>query len=266
MSDLDAPALNRAWPIIYKLISLLQLHVRDLTPDAPQRWTLLHLTRLAESLVRRWLVLKACVIGDWPRVRLNGTSATVPPTPANAGVYGQICAHETSRETNLSTPACAGVDGEPVRAPHFRLAEAEPTMPVWVFHPATRTQSGSYWLERSGRSINGVPLALPQTFNPTNLQRRCATLIGVMTDPDPHIRRMARWLAAAAARREKGFARPHPLKPGAPPGASKRQRRRDPERRAMCLTLSPHPHEKKNRYTKAISGNRPMANMVRMNL
>ena len=30
--------------------------------------------------------------------------------------------------------------------------------------------------------------------------------------------------------------------------------------------LEPRPHEKKNRYTKAISGSRPMANRVRMNL
>ncbi|MEM6556024.1 MAG: hypothetical protein AAF642_09125 [Pseudomonadota bacterium] len=214
MSDLDEPALRRAWPIIYKLISLLQVHVRDLTPDAPQRWTLLHLTRLAESLVRRWLVLKASVIGDWPTVRLNGNGAAIPPTPAQAGVYG-----------------------DPVSAPRFRLAEAEPGMPVWVFHPATETQPGGYCLERSAPSINGGPPALPQTFNPANLQRRCATLIGVMTDPDPHIRRMAQWLAAAAARRERGFARLHPLKPGAPPGASRRQRRRDPERQNMLFWL-----------------------------
>ncbi|MEL6828084.1 MAG: hypothetical protein AAFN91_17690 [Pseudomonadota bacterium] len=237
MSDLDEPALNRAWPIIYNLISLLQLHVRDLTSDAPQRWTLLHLTRLAESLVRRWLVLKASVNGDWPTVRLNGTSATVPPTPAKAGVYGANSSIETDGNFVPWTQACVGVDGEPVPAPRFRLAESEPTMPVWVFHPATKTQAGSWWLERSGRSTNGVPLALPQTFNPANLQRRCATLIGVITDPDPHIRRMAQWLAAAAARREQGFARLHPLKPGAPPGASKRQRRRDPERQNMLFWL-----------------------------
>ena len=58
-----------------------------------------------------------------------------------------------------------------------------------------------------------------------------------MAEPDKHVRRMARWLARAADRRKTGPGRLDPLAIGPPPGASRAQRKRDPERQDMLYWL-----------------------------
>ena len=47
MSRDDRPTLDRAWPIICQLISLLRVYVPRLAPIAPDRVKWQHLTRLA---------------------------------------------------------------------------------------------------------------------------------------------------------------------------------------------------------------------------
>ncbi|MEM7329891.1 MAG: hypothetical protein AAF437_14195 [Pseudomonadota bacterium] len=213
MSDPNRPALQRAWPIICDLIALLQIYVPRLTPDAAQRWRFLQLTRVAESLVRRWLVLKACVEG-WSEVRV--------------GTRSRSKADVRSRVTR-SAPRAA--------PPRFRLAEAEPRMPVWVYYPETETAPGGWWLEYARTGTAPSALSGAHSFNPANLQRRCAALSDVMAEPDKHVRRMARWLARAADRRKTEPGRQDPLAIGPPPGASRAQKKRDPERQNMLYWL-----------------------------
>jgi len=176
--------------MICQVISLLQVGIGDIGRGAKQRWQLLHLTRLAESLVRRWLVLKACAGEAWPQVR-----------PARALAAAPVARREAAPRTRL-----------------FPLYEPERPLPVW---DAAAQASGA----------RSAPRA--HVFNPENLKRRCAALSALMTTPEPHIRRMAMWLARAAARGKTRPGRAHPLRVSWPPGSSRRQRRRDPTRQRM---------------------------------
>jgi len=97
-----------------------------------------------------------------------------------------------------------------------------------------------YEPERALRFLDDAPEAqespLP-AFNSENLKRRCAALSDVIAAPERHIKRMARWLARAAARRKTRLGRMHPLRVGWPPGGSRRQRRLDPERQGTLSWL-----------------------------
>lgn len=116
-------------------------------------------------------------------------------------------------------------------------------MPVWVHYAATETQPGGWWLEYP-RSMGAIAPPKSPIFNPVNLQRRCAALGDVMTDPDTHIARMAHCLARAAAQGKAGFAvRAAPLQPGSVPGASRQQLKRDPERQNMLSWLDYLAHQ-----------------------
>lgn len=206
MVNADLSALQRAWPVIGQLISLLQVRLGSLGVTAKQRWQVLHLTRLAESLVRRWLMLKACSGAAWPVV------APRPVIPESARAL-------------VRDPGASGTDGKKLGPGHFRLGEnsgmtSPPLFPL-------------YEPERALRFLDDAPEtpgSPPHPFNPENLKRRCAALSDVIAAPERHIKRMARWLAQAAARRKTGPGRMHPLRVGWPPGGSRRQRRLDPER------------------------------------
>lgn len=213
MVNADLSALQRAWPVISQLISLLQVRLGNLGVSAKQRWQVLHLTRLAESLVRRWLMLKACSGEAWPVVRAKLS----PPTPAKAGVHGQVSPAGIAARFGPWIPACAGIGGAAGRKPQTSRA---PLFPL-------------YEPERAVRFLDAAPEtpgSPPPAFNPDNLKRRCAALSDVIAGPERHIKRMARWLARAAARCKTGPGRMHPLRVGWPPGGSRRQRRLDPER------------------------------------
>lgn len=200
MSDHDRPALQRAWPIICRLITLLQTRTRGLSPlrTNPPLWPILQLTRVAESLVRRWLVLKACVEG-WPRVRV-GREPTAP-----------------------STPTRARVGGDKDHPPRFRLTEPLPRMPVWVWQPETETAPAGWCLQYGTGAAQPTSLSRSAAPDPGNLIQRCAALSDVMAHPDQHVRRMAHWLARAAARRKSGPGRPNPFSIGFAPGGRSRR-------------------------------------------
>lgn len=195
MVNADLSALQRAWPIIGQLISLLQVRLGGLGASAKQRWQILHLTRLAESLVRRWLMLKACTGAAGPIVKVG---ARLGPGHFRGG-----------ENSGMTRKAPLFAIYEPERALRF----LDDTLPAHE------------------------PSAPPPVFNSENLKLRCAALSDVIAAPERHIKRMARWLARAAARRKTRLGRVHPLRVGWPPGGSRRQRRLDPERQGTLSWL-----------------------------
>ena len=204
----DTACLDRAWPMISDLIHLLLVRVAGLGAGTPARGELFRLTRLAESLVRRWLVLKACQTSEWKRESVRPTR----PKRARGGGDGPP---------------------KPQTLKRFRLIEPERPMPVFTYQPATQTQPACYVLGPVRASCGAPSRNSPQAFNPANLRRRCDALLAVLSAPEPYVRRMARWLARAANR----CGRVIPFRVGWPPGSSRRQRRLDPERIGMLLHL-----------------------------
>ena len=107
-------------------------------------------------------------------------------------------------------------------------------MPIFIYD-----EEKGYWTLTHARALAGLnALKISRVFNPENLRRRCAALSGVLMDPDLHTARMARWLVRAARRGETQSCRVHPLRVGAPPGASKRQKQTDPQRQALLSYLT----------------------------
>jgi len=66
--------------------------------------------------------------------------------------------------------------------------------------------------------------------------RRLAALSHVLAHRRKHLKRMARWLAAAQARQGPG--RRFPIRPGRPPGYSRARRTRDPVTQSSLMDLS----------------------------
>ncbi|MEO1322360.1 MAG: hypothetical protein AAFV59_05075 [Pseudomonadota bacterium] len=206
MSNHDTACLDRAWPIISHLIHLLIVRVAGLSARTQSMGDLYRLMRLAESLVRRWLALKACQNSECKQRRVS----------LRALSHGNV-----DKKPNTQAPK------------HIRLVEPERPMPVFTYQSETETQPGFYILGPAHGSGKTPTRNIPQAFNPANLRRRCDALAAVLNDPERHVRRMARWLARAA----KACARVIPFRVGWPPGSSKRQRRLDPERIGMLIYL-----------------------------
>lgn len=206
MSNHDRACLDRAWTIIYRLISLLQVRLPTLCLNTKDPWRLLHLTRVAESMVRRWLVLQACVEGHWPTQRHY--SKTSPPVRSHR-----------SQTAKLS------------------INERDPRSPVFIYQPEQDGEPGYYLLSHAPGSDLPKTDAPARALNLQTLKRRIDALGAVIAAPAIHVRRFARWLARAAARRKTRPCKPHPFRVGWPPGASRRQRRLDPERQNMLLYL-----------------------------
>jgi len=223
MPNADLSALQRAWPMISHVISLLQVRLGGLGPGAKQCWQVWHLARLAESLMRRWLMLKACTGEAWPMVRVGN-----PPTSAQAS---RPVIPERAPAL-IRDPDASGTDRARLGPGHFRKSENSGMTRRAPLFPL-------YEPERALRFLDETPdphaseTTPPPLFNPETLRRRCAALSDVITAPERHIKRMARWLARAAARGKTRFGRIHPLRISWPPGSSRRQKRLDPERQGM---------------------------------
>ncbi|MEL6227751.1 MAG: hypothetical protein AAFR01_12150 [Pseudomonadota bacterium] len=206
MSDHDRACLDRAWTILHRLISLLQVRLPALCLNTKDLWRLLHLTRVAESMVRRWLVLQACVQGQWPTPRHHAKSST--PVRSHGSQSAKLA-----------------------------IIERDPRSPVFIYQPEQDGEPGYYLLAHAPGS--GLPAtdARLRALNLQTLKRRIDALGAVIAAPAIHVRRFARWLARAATRRKTRPCKPHPFRVGWPPGASRRQRRLDPERQNMLLYL-----------------------------
>ncbi|MEL7283495.1 MAG: hypothetical protein AAGJ68_03245, partial [Pseudomonadota bacterium] len=157
MSNYDTACLDRAWPIISHLIHLLIVRVAGLSERTQSMGELYRLMRLAESLARRWLALKACQNSECKQRRVS----------LRAPSRGNV---ERSPNTQTLT--------------HFRLVEPERPMPVFTYQPGTETQSGYYVLGPAQGSGKTPTHNTPQAFNPANLRRRCDALVAVLNDPE----------------------------------------------------------------------------------
>ncbi|MEL7108253.1 MAG: hypothetical protein AAGL99_03215 [Pseudomonadota bacterium] len=235
MPRFEQACLDRAWPILCQVIAMLSVGLRDIRPGAPNLLRLRHLVRLGESMMRRWLLVTALSEGMVAQSR--GTSP-IPQTPAQPGVHGLIIANFSAGTSNPWIPAFAGIDGARENTPHsnraslFRLFERERK------HHAS-AQTGPFgsgprltWLDQARHRESPVSAPLKPTL--TRLNRRTAALQAVIDNPKKHVERMAKWLVRAA----KTCRRIFPLRVGDPPGASHRQRRKDPERQSVLSALN----------------------------
>lgn len=206
MSQHAQACLDRAWPIICQLVHTLSHGLKLYSPGMPGYLRLLHLARLSESLIRRWLIVNACLKG-LPALRVRkGSQPDSVPTH--------------SRETQ----------------PEFRLLEPERSCREIQPHPVSGPGPCLTWMDQS-RQVETKPAPLP-VFNKDRLAARCDALQGVIENRDKHINRMARWLARAADRNRSGACRILPLRVGSAPGASQAQKRKDPKPQIMLGTLN----------------------------
>ncbi|MCR9078998.1 MAG: hypothetical protein NXH78_07850 [Hyphomonadaceae bacterium] len=202
MTDHATICLQKTWPLIVQLMATLGtlLASAAVLPRA-EHLGALRRTRLAESLVRRWLVLKAC-----QTLRLRKKTATPPNRPGNP------------------PPPTARASARP---PVFRLDDPYPGMDIGLsFAPAPLKPEADIWLRPwtvSGQTAPPAPVSLtpitPQAA--ARLQRRAQALQDVIAHTERHIARMRRRL-----QRSFRTSRRLPLRPGTSPCADARQRRK----------------------------------------
>jgi len=218
MTRIDTLCLRKAWLVLCQLVHFLDLRVALLVPDGRNHLILLHLARLAESLTRRWLVLNACQLPDWPKPMV-----TKP---------------RSIKTRNNPRPRI-----ERQSSTRFPILEPRPAPLVMIFHAATSDRPAGYALQRPVPTGAGSSNLWAPVFNPANLQRRIRVLRAVIEDPSAQTLRMARWLARAAIGAKRHVRCPHPMRVGRPPGASRRQKRQDPQRQAVLTELNRLAHD-----------------------
>ena len=201
MTDHATICLQKTWPLIVQLMAALGalLASAAVLPRAEHLGGLRRM-RLAESLVRRWLVLKAC-----QTLRPRKASAASPDRPAN------------------SPPPTA----RSARPPVFRLDDPYPGMDIGLsFAPAPLKPEADIWLRPWTVSGQTAPIA-PANLTPitpqaaARLLRRAQALQDVIAHTERHIARMRRRL-----QRSFRTSRRLPLRPGTSPCADARQRRK----------------------------------------
>ena len=196
-NDTDS-VLARHWAVMRALFA--QITGLDLPKICRARHLqLLHLLRVTESLMRRWLVLNAGAHGGQPAVR-----QARPVSP-----YTHAGAPRAS-----APPRFCLVEPEPVlRAADYILvppgAPVPDQSPFIVLNAATRLDPA-----HSDAAVLCIE----------NLMRRTAALRDVLDRPAYHTARMARWLSRAAAKARLGPARRAPMRVGRPPGARRRDK------------------------------------------
>lgn len=201
MTDHATICLQKTWPLIGQLLGALgALMARAAVLSRAQHLGALRRMRLAESLVRRWLVLKAC-----QTLRSRKKTATPPNRPANP-----------------PPPSTRSA-----RPPAFRLDDPYPGMDIGLsFSLAPLKSEADVWLRpwtvsgqtASAATANLTPVT-PQAA--ARLQRRAQALQDVIAHTERHIARMRRRLL-----RSFRTSRRLPLRPGTSPCADARQRRK----------------------------------------
>lgn len=196
-NDTDS-VLARHWAVLRALFA--QITRYDLAEICrARRLQLLHLLRVTESLMRRWLVLNAGAHGGKPAVR----------QPSPGAPFKQASAPRAS-----------------VR-PRFRLVEPNPVLRAadYVSVPLDAPVP-----DRSPFvTLNAATRLDPDRSEEVELSiehilRRAEALRDVFDRPAYHTARMARWLSRAAAKARLGPARLCPMRVGRPPGARRQDK------------------------------------------
>lgn len=212
---------------------MLSVGLQLVEPGTRDVFKLYHLARLSESMLRRWLLARAFLAGALDELaRAQKSSQTLP----NARIHEQITDHGSLCLSDLCTPAAAGLDGG-IRAPSRRLpllhlAEPERGCGYSAMARSAGLDPRLTWLDEDRVPIPEGPLTVAASLS--RLKRRCAALQAVLDHPERHVQRMTKWLIRAA----KTCRRIFPLRVGDPPGASHRQRRKDPERQTILSALN----------------------------
>ncbi len=218
--------LQKTWPLIERLVIEIGLIVSLLKPLArAEHLEMLRLVRLAEGLMRRWLVLSAC-------------ARPLPePRPGRAG--GGFSGIDMGMSSGLSLPLFRLADPEPKSkaapgadrpAEPFRLLALQDEPPVPV--PAPVQVPGAPVCT----SADSLPSFLTPFPTPSRadirLWERANALLAAMREPDKHIARMRRFLAKSLS----GLG-PFPLRLARPWGQSAKERRARPEAYAALKDL-----------------------------
>jgi len=214
MTDHATICLQKTWPLIVQLMAALGglLASAAVLPRAEHLGALRRI-RLTESLVRRWLVLKAC-----QTLRLRKTSSASPNRPGSP------------------PPPIARTSARP---PAFRLDDPYPGMEIGLsFAPAPLKPEADIWLRPwtvSGQTAPSAPVNLtpitPQAA--ARLQRRAQALQDVIAHTERHIARMRRRLLRSFRTSCR-----LPLRPGTSPCADARQRRKGAPLQTALHSLS----------------------------
>lgn len=196
-NDTDS-VLARHWAVMRALFA--QITGLDLPKICrAQHLQLLHLLRVTESLMRRWLVL-------------------------NAGAYGGKTAEREARPVSAYTHAGAPRASAP---PRFCLVEPEPVLRAADY---MTVPLGAPVPDRSPFIVLNAATRLDPALSDAavlsieNIMRRTEALRDVLDRPAYHTARMARWLSRAAAKARLGPARRAPMRVGRPPGARRRDK------------------------------------------
>ncbi|NQY98117.1 MAG: hypothetical protein HRT82_13260 [Henriciella sp.] len=191
----------------------------------------LRLVRLAEGLVRRWLVLSACANPlKEPRPERSGGGFPGIDMGTPSGLRLPLFRLADPEPKSKAAPGAA-LPAEPVR----RLALQDgPPIPVRV--PAAGApvcMSADLSAAFPTSFLTPVPASFPALTPATiRLWTRAQALIGVMREPDRHIARMRRFLARGLA----GLG-PFPLRLTRPWGQSAQEKRARPETYAALRDL-----------------------------
>ncbi len=200
--------LNKTWPLILRLvleIAGLVAHAAPLAP--PAHFKALRLVRLAEGLMRRWLVLSACAqpLRDPSPGRACGVFKGLPPSPPQGRDLPRF---------RLADPALKAATPGAASLP-FRIIAFQPDPLVPAFC---------------------LPSAAPDPAGPSpaaqRLWARAQALLSVVRAPDKQIARMRRCLARGLT----GLGR-FPLRLQRPWGESARERRQRPDAYAALRDL-----------------------------
>jgi len=212
--------LQKTWPLIERLVAEIGVLVSLVKPLAQgEHLRVLRLVRLAESLMRRWLVLSACARPLQSPSPVRGTGAFTGVSPgAERGLGMPLFRLADPEPKSKPDPAHKG-DAEPFRI--FALQDD----PLVRVHCPPMTALKEFSASFRAQSPAPSPAAI-------RLWERSKALLGAMREPDKHIARMRRFLAKSL--RGEG---PFPLRLQRPWGQSAKERRARPEAYAALKDL-----------------------------
>jgi len=195
--DHVALCIEKGWGLVAGLLAALAYSLSSPAPlSGTPRHEALSLLRLAEAMVRRLLMLMARGL-QRPYAQTAREPRPLPDFSSFAKARDPL-ARFAATEPLARYPAAAPETGPRIRC--LNLAEFAPSA------------------QKMGKTEAQSPV----------LKARLQALQNIVRNPKRQASRMARWLTKAEALWGKSPGRFRPIRPGYPPGYSKRRRRRDP--------------------------------------